>query len=77
VDFFREQDIARRNSRLLTLLFIAAVIVLILLTNAFVIIFLLPETLGLMEGRSVSIDWDVVVTVSAAITIVIAGVVFY
>jgi len=77
MDFFREQDIARRNSRLLTLLFIAAVIVLVLLTNAFVIIFLMPETIGLMEGRAVSIDWDVVVTVSAAITIVIAGVVFY
>jgi len=33
MDFFREQDIARRNSRLLTLLFGIAVLVLIVLTN--------------------------------------------
>jgi Zn-dependent protease with chaperone function len=36
VDFFREQDIARRNTRLLVVLFLIAVLVLILLTNLLV-----------------------------------------
>ncbi|MEE4203154.1 MAG: M48 family metalloprotease [Halieaceae bacterium] len=36
MDFFREQDIARRNTRLLVVLFLIAVLVLILLTNLLV-----------------------------------------
>lgn len=34
MDFFKQQDIARRNSRLLVLMFLAAVVMLIALTNA-------------------------------------------
>jgi Zn-dependent protease with chaperone function len=40
MDFFQQQDIARRNTRLLVLLFIAAVFLLIVLTNAVVAGFL-------------------------------------
>ena len=40
MNFFEHQDIARRNARLLVLLFAAAVFVLILLTNALVAAFL-------------------------------------
>ena len=34
MDFFAQQDLARRNTRLLTLLFLCAVAALIVLTNA-------------------------------------------
>ncbi len=40
MDFFAQQDLARRNTRLLTVLFLAAVAGLILLTNALVAAFL-------------------------------------
>jgi hypothetical protein len=40
MNFFEQQDIARRNSRLLTLLFLAAVFALIVLTNMVVALFL-------------------------------------
>ncbi len=40
MDFFAQQDLARRNTRLLTILFLAAVAGLILLTNAMVAAFL-------------------------------------
>ena len=40
MNFFAQQDVARRNSRLLTLMFLAAVFVLVLLTNALVAAFL-------------------------------------
>ncbi len=40
MDFFAQQDLARRNTRLLTILFLAAVAGLILLTNALVAAFL-------------------------------------
>jgi len=77
MDFFREQDIARRNSRLLTVLFLLAVLALLLLTNGFVIVFLFPETVGLVDGTATLSTWDVVLSVSAIITLVIGGVVFY
>ena len=77
MDFFREQDIARRNSRLLTFLFLVAVLALLLLTNGFVIVFLFPETAGLVDGTTTLSTWDVVLSVSAIITLVIGGVVFY
>ena len=40
MNFFAQQDIARRNARLLILLFLAAVFILIVLTNAIVALFL-------------------------------------
>jgi Zn-dependent protease with chaperone function len=40
MDFFQHQDIARRNSRLLVVLFLVAVLLLILLVNAVVALFL-------------------------------------
>jgi Zn-dependent protease with chaperone function len=40
MNFFEQQDIARRNSRMLVLLFLAAVFLLVVLTNALVAAFL-------------------------------------
>ena len=40
MNFFEQQDIARRNTRVLVLLFLAAVALLIVLTNAAVAAFL-------------------------------------
>ena len=68
MDFFREQDIARRNSRLLTFLFLVAVLALLLITNGLVIVFLFPETVGLVDGTATLSTWDVVLSVSAIIT---------
>ena len=77
MDFFREQDVARRNSRLLTFLFIVAVLALVLLTNGFVIVFLFPETVGLVDGVPTLSALDIILSVSASITLVIGLVVFY
>ncbi len=52
MNFFEQQDIARRNARLLLWLFLAAVIVLIVLTNAAVAAFLwLGDDHGLRAGN--------------------------
>ena len=83
MDFFREQEIARRNSRLLTLLFIIAVLVLILLTNVVIAgaFFFQDSTSagttqslgGLLQG----IDWQVFWTVGGGIALVIITVVLF
>lgn len=53
MDFFQEQDIARRNLRLLTLLFLVAVLLLILLTNLLVAAFLwLADDYNIYNGGS-------------------------
>ena len=64
MDFFREQDVARRNARLLTLLFTISVLVLILLTNILVAgtLFFRDVTQGQIESGNLraiiaSIDW--------------------
>ena len=64
MDFFREQDVARRNARLLTLLFTISVLVLILLTNILVAgtLFFRDVTQGQIESGNLraiiaSVDW--------------------
>lgn len=76
MDFFKEQDIARRNSRLLTLLFALAVLVLIILTNLlFLGGLLINDSSGSMQKQLQRIDWQWVLTIAAVITSVIAVVV--
>lgn len=73
MDFFREQDIARRNSRLLTQLFVVAVAVLIVITNLILTGFVL---LNAEDGFDAgSMNWEVFLTVGGVVTLVIAGVV--
>ena len=74
MDFFREQEIARRNSRLLTVLFVAAVLVLIGLTN------LLVSGLFILDGATASATSDVVTgtqqwAVFLSVGAVIAGII--
>jgi len=57
LDFFREQDIARRNTRLLTTLFILAVLVLIGITNVLFVGLILVES---GDGGSASLTTDLV-----------------
>jgi Zn-dependent protease with chaperone function len=72
VDFFREQDIARRNTRLLTALFILAVLVLIAITNLLLVGLLLFETdeYG-TDGLIAYFDWPSFFAVGAVVALVI------
>lgn len=81
MDFFREQDIARRNTRLLTILFLIAVLVLVGLTNLF-----LAVALGLSssyqqgwgpDGYLSGLDLSAMLVISACVMTVIAAVVVY
>ena len=77
MDFFREQEIARRNTRLLTILFIVAVLVLIGITNALFVGFILVET---DDGGSATlttdlVSWQQFLAVGGVITLVIGAVV--
>ena len=77
MDFFREQEIARRNTRLLTILFIVAVLVLIGITNALFVGLILVES---GDGGSTSlttdlVSWQQFFAVGGAITLVIGAVV--
>jgi len=82
MDFFREQDIARRNSRLLTLLFGLAVLVLISLTTAVLggvsvvggTSSLQPVTMA--EWLS-ALDWPLFFSVAAGISLVVGVVVLF
>ncbi len=72
MDFFREQDIARRNTRLLTALFILAVLVLIAITNLLLVGLLLFETdeYG-TDGLITYLDWPSFFAVGAVVALVI------
>ena len=72
MDFFREQEIARRNTRRLIGLFLLAVLALIVITNLLFI--------GLLTGGDLSyffqyFDWSVFIVVGAFIAMVIGIVV--
>jgi len=72
VDFFREQDIARRNTRLLTALFILAVLALIAITNLLFLGLLLFETEGHGAGDLIAyIDWPSFFAVGAVVALVV------
>lgn len=76
MDFFKEQDVARRNSRLLTLLFVLAVGFLILLTNVVVAGALLANDFDSSAQFNLSrFDWQFFGAIGATITTVIAVVV--
>ena len=77
MDFFREQDIARRNTRLLTILFIVAVLVLIGITNVLFVGLILVES-GEAGAASLTTDlvsWQQFFAVGGVITLVIGAVV--
>ncbi len=74
MDFFREQDVARRNTRILVVLFIIAVCVLIALTNMVIAgaVFLQADyPPGAHNGSASnwisSIDWGLFLTVGAVV----------
>ena len=76
MDFFREQDIARRNTRLLTLLFGIAVLVLIGMTNLLLVGFVVFESGGGHASLSADVlDWQSFIAVGAVITLIIGAVV--
>jgi len=76
VDFFREQDIARRNTRLLTLLFGVAVLVLIGMTNLLLVGFVVFESGDGHSSLSTDVlDWQSFFAVGAVITLIIGAVV--
>ena len=79
MDFFREQEIARRNSRLLTLLFVGAVLVLIALTNLLVSgLFVLQDTTtGAHTNNITRQQWSVFLAVGAVIAGVVACVALF
>jgi Zn-dependent protease with chaperone function len=75
VDFFREQDIAIRNSRFLTLLFGVAVLVLIGMTNLLLAGFMVFESGGAHSSLSTDVlDWQSFLAVGAVITVTIGAV---
>ena len=74
MDFFREQDIARRNTRLLTLLFGIAVLVLIGMTNLLLVGFVVFESGGGHASLSADVlDWQSFIAVGAVITLIIGA----
>jgi Zn-dependent protease with chaperone function len=83
VDFFAQQDLARRNTRLLVVFFLLAVLVLVLLTNALVAAFLYVSAdyniySGSREGLSGFLSyfsWTRFGTIGLAITCTVALVV--
>ncbi len=82
MDFFREQDVARRNTRLLVLLFIVAVLVLITLTNLLVAGALFygesaqaPGGAVEFNGWTTLFDWQRFLLIGAGIAGVIGAVV--
>lgn len=76
MDFFREQDIARRNTRLLTGLFCLAVLALIVITNLVFVGFLIFESGngGPITYGSV-VDWQSFFAVGAVVALVVGAVV--
>ena len=72
MDFFREQDIARRNTRLLTALFILAVLALIAITNLLFLGLLLFETGGNGASDLIAyLDWSSFFAVGAVVALII------
>ncbi len=85
MDFFKQQDIARRNTRMLVLLFLAAVFMLILLTNAVVAAFLYfgqdyniyAGSRDGMAGFLSYFSWERFGYIGLAVTATVALVVFF
>lgn len=76
MDFFREQDVARRNTRLLTLLFTMAVVTLIILTNLLFLGLLWAESDSYGPSDIITaLDWPLFFTVGGVISLVVGVVV--
>ena len=77
MDFFREQDVARRNTRLLTILFVVAVLVLIGITNVLFVGLILVESgeAGTANLTTDLVSWQQFFAVGGVITLVIGAVV--
>jgi hypothetical protein len=72
VDFFREQDVARRNTRLLTLLFMMAVVTLIILTNLLFLGLLWAESDSYGPSDIITVlDWPLFFAVGGVISLVV------
>jgi hypothetical protein len=84
MNFFEQQDIARRNTRLLVLLFLVAVLLLIVLTNAAVAAFLFfGQDYNIYSGSREGVEgflayfsWTRFGTIALAVTATVAMVVF-
>ncbi len=80
MDFFREQEIARRNSRLLTVLFVGAVLVLIVLTNLLVsglLLFQDTPSDSHANHSNIAQQWPAFLLVGAAIAAAVASVALF
>lgn len=76
MDFFREQDVARRNTRLLTLLFMMAVVTLIILTNLLFLGLLWAESDSYGPSDIITVlDWPLFFAVGGVISLVVGVVV--
>ena len=76
MDFFREQDIARRNTRLLTGLFCLAVLALIVITNLLFVGFLIFESGGGdLNASGSGADWKSFFAVGAVVAFIVGAVV--
>jgi Zn-dependent protease with chaperone function len=73
-NFFSQQDLARRNTRLLVLLFSLAVLLLLLLTNALTLVslgFIAPATLTDIKSWS-TLPWDLLLGVSLCVLVAVS-----
>ena len=76
MDFFREQDVARRNTRLLTLLFMLAVVTLIILTNLLFLVLLWADSGSYGPSDIMTmLDWPLFFAVGGVISFVVGVVV--
>ncbi len=73
MDFFESQDVARRNTMLLLVLFTLAVVSLIVLSNLLVFSIINFGDTARMESGAYRYDLKIFVTVSVGITMLIAG----
>lgn len=66
MNFFKQQDLARRNTNLLILLFLLAVCSLVILTNLLVML-----SFGLFQGQASFLPWELSLSISLVVITVI------
>ena len=73
MNFFKSQDIARKNTRYLVVLFLLAILSLVVLTNLLVIVVFnhLNVNVASTEILNSRFDWNVIIMVSAGVTSII------
>ena len=66
-DFFQQQDLARRNTKILVLLFTLAVLSLIVLTNLLVML-----SFGFFQGQqAMHLPWEIISSISLVVIAVV------